>query len=582
MHPFFSRKDSEAASRTPLFRRSSERVRVIALLGMVSLGFGVVEARCAQPVKGEVLYNGIALPAVWPPRDRDPASRAPMPVPYLATRPEVVPIDVGRQLFVDDFLIENTTLRRTFHQPEEFAGNPILKAETALEINDGTRSGAIPHSGGVWYDHQKQVFKMWYMTGWYGGAALALSVDGLHWTRPDLGVVAGTNRIEEPNPELRWGMDHVVIDWRAANESERYKGLSFYHETPKGGGGKAYLSKDGVHWGKEVAATGPSGDRNTFFYNPFRKKWVFSIKTQALDATRSRARKYWENDDFVAGAKWKPNEPVFWLSADDLDQPDPVVGSPPEIYDLDVTAYESLLVGMFQVHKGPINSVAEKNRVPKTTELVIGYSRDGFHWDRPVRTPFVAASRQSGNWKKGYVHSVGGVLLVVRDRIFIYYGGFSGQAPKGPDMYAGGATGVAFLRRDGFASMDAPAAGGILTTRKLRFSGAHLFANVDAPNGELKAEVLDAAGQPIAPFTLENSLSVKADSTHQFLQWRGATDLAKLAGKEVRIRFHLRNGQLYSFWVSSHAKGFSDGYVAAGGPEFRGPVDSSTGFEPRR
>jgi hypothetical protein len=582
MDPLPLTSDIEAARRAPRVRPCGRRALIISLQVLASAGFGFVQASGAEPLQGEVLPNGIALPAIWPPRDRDPASRAPMPVPYLAARPEVVPIDVGRQLFVDDFLIENTTLSRTFHQPEEYAANPIMKAETALEINDGTRSGAIPHSGGVWYDHQQQVFKMWYMTAWYGGAALALSVDGLHWTRPDLGVVAGTNRIEEPNPDLRWGMDHVVVDWRAANQNERYKGLSFYHETPKGGGGKAYLSKDGVHWGAAVASTGPSGDRNTFFYNPFRKKWVFSIKTQALDATKSRARRYWEGDNFIAAAKWKPEDPVFWVSADDLDQPDPVVGNPPEIYDLDVTAYESLLVGMFQIHKGPINSIAEKNRVPKTTELVIGYSRDGFHWDRPVRTPFVAASRQAGHWKRGYVHSVGGVLLVVRDRIFIYYGGFSGQAPKGPDMYAGGATGVAFLRRDGFASMDAPAAGGILTTRKLRFSGAHLFANVDASRGELKAEVLDAAGRPIPPFTLENSLAVKANSTRQLLQWRGATDLAKLAGKELRVRFHLRDGQLYSFWVSPEAAGFSAGYVAAGGPEFRGPVDSPTGFEPRR
>jgi hypothetical protein len=35
--------------------------------------------------------------------------------PYLTSPPEVIPIDVGRQLFVDDFLIAETTLKRTFH-----------------------------------------------------------------------------------------------------------------------------------------------------------------------------------------------------------------------------------------------------------------------------------------------------------------------------------------------------------------------------------------------------------------------------------------------------------------------------------
>src|SRR5207237_9032447 len=62
---------------------------------------------------GEVLHNGIRLPVGWPPRP-DRLTREPMPVPYLQSPPAVIPIDVGRQLFVDDFLIERTTLRRTF------------------------------------------------------------------------------------------------------------------------------------------------------------------------------------------------------------------------------------------------------------------------------------------------------------------------------------------------------------------------------------------------------------------------------------------------------------------------------------
>ena len=60
------------------------------------------------------LYNGIQPPAEWPPRDVEPGGD-PLPVPYLANPPRVIPIDVGRQLFVDDFLIEYTTLRRVYH-----------------------------------------------------------------------------------------------------------------------------------------------------------------------------------------------------------------------------------------------------------------------------------------------------------------------------------------------------------------------------------------------------------------------------------------------------------------------------------
>ena len=54
----------------------------------------------------------------------------------------------------------------------------------------------------------------------------------------------------------------------------------------------------------------------------------------------------------------------------------------------------------------------------------------------------------------------------------------------------------------------------------------------------------------------------------------GADDLSALAGKPVRFRFHLRNGSLYSFWVSPETSGASHGYVAAGGPGFTGPADT--------
>ena len=83
-----------------------------------------------------LLYNGIVLSEDWPPRRTREGLLAfePMRVPYLENPPEVIPIDLGRQLFVDDFLIENTTLRRTFHRPEYWAGNPILKPEEAMGI----------------------------------------------------------------------------------------------------------------------------------------------------------------------------------------------------------------------------------------------------------------------------------------------------------------------------------------------------------------------------------------------------------------------------------------------------------------
>ena len=122
--------------------------------------------------------------------------------------------------------------------------------------------------------------------------------------------------------------------------------------------------------------------------------------------------------------------------------------------------------------------------------------------------------------------------------------------------------------------MDAAQAEGTLTTRVLRFAGKHLFVNLAAPDGELRAEVLDSDGKPIAPFTRDNCVPVRADSTLQAVTWKGATNLAAMAGTPVRLRFHLRNGSLYAFWVSPDATGASHGYVAAGGPGYTASTDT--------
>src|SRR5262249_32641241 len=111
------------------------------------------------------LYNGIRLATPWPPRRRGLSLR-PAPPPYLVDPPDVIPIDVGRQLFVDDFLIEETTLERIAHRPAYHAASPVLRPTTAWEKRDEyadrtkTRSNpaAMVFSDGVFHDPADRLF----------------------------------------------------------------------------------------------------------------------------------------------------------------------------------------------------------------------------------------------------------------------------------------------------------------------------------------------------------------------------------------------------------------------------------------
>ena len=71
--------------------------------------------------------------------------------------------------------------------------------------------------------------------------------------------------------------------------------------------------------------TGITADRGTFFKDPFRKRWVFSIKGYESETNEvyGRHRMYWDTltaDPFAEDVHWSDREPVLWAAADSLDQ----------------------------------------------------------------------------------------------------------------------------------------------------------------------------------------------------------------------------------------------------------------------
>jgi hypothetical protein len=528
----------------------------------------------ASAAAAEILYNGIVLPEVWPPRRSIEELRRGdvMAVPYLKAPPGVIPIEVGRQLFVDDFLIQETTLRRTFHKTQPYEGNPVLRPDKRWERIYRNPTTAMAFSDGVWWDPKDQLFKMWYMAARFGCTAYATSKDGLKWNKPVLDVRPRTNVVL-----LSTQRDSTTIwlDHDATDPAQRWKFFQFNRDSYMG---TVHTSPDGVHWSESVW-TGYCADRTTFFYNPFRKKWVFSLRDEAFKGPWDyksrpvkpigRSRRYVETGEFVKGAKWpdfaggrewREGEPVHWYASDRLDSagiPDGEMKA--ELYNLDATPYESLMLGLFSILRD--NSRADR---PKINDLMFGFSRDGFHWDRPLREAVIPVAEDAKAWNAANIQSVGGGCCIVGDRLYFYHSGRNAEAEQ---------TGVAFLRRDGFASMDGT---GALTTRPVRFSGKHLFVNATvAATGEVRAEIIGADGRVIAPFTAANCEPVTGDRTKAPVRWKGVTDLSAVAGQPVRIRFLVTTGSLFAFWVSADAGGASHGYVAAGGPSFTGARDTT-------
>lgn len=539
----------------------------------------------------ELLYNGIRLPDQWPPRNISYEAYEPMPVPYLDADqiPEVIPIDVGRQLFVDDFLIAETDLQRVYHQPVKHPDNPVLLPEEKYEQPFVSLS-AHP----VWYEAREQQFQMLYKAGAGGNRAayLAVSSDGVHWERPRLrkgsrpnllfteksfgGLLTTLSLIPHPTEPER---GYVGLYGRLTADEGFLDRCDNFVETP-----------DLLNWKllgvapKQVKV--PSAGRTIHPYdvsrvvwNPFRNVWVYNIKQHS--GPRRRCRFYRESPNFDDLWKLDSGNTVFWVGADRLDQGYPGFDErygirQLQLYDHDAVGYESLMLGTFAIWSGPENDVCEEEGVPKVTQLTLGYSRDGFHWHRPDRRPFLGVNREGGPGQLdfGYIRPAGRGCLIVGDQLHFYYSSASGVAPDGSrGIYHGRTVSLATLRRDGFASLEPVSGAGQLLTRPLRFSGGHLFVNCDARGGELRVDVVQSNGQTVPGFTQFDCQPVHSDSTRTEVRWRDGRDLAALAGQPIRFRFHLRNGKLFSFWVAAERSGASRGFVAAGGPGFTGPVD---------
>ncbi len=527
----------------------------------------------------QTLNNGITLPKVWPPQYQEPTVRHEMPVPYLQNKPAVLPINNGRQLFVDSFLISSTNLRSVYHTPNFYKGNPVLEPTEKWENTTEGAPYAAPFSDGIWYDEQEGIFKMWYLAGagtmhkqsnqtFY--TCYAESKDGKNWKKVNLDIVPGTNIVDtcdrdaatiwldrtEKNPDRRWKLFNI----QRRSTDKRWQIILKY-------------SADGRKWSRGVAQSGDVYDRSTAFYNPFTNRWALSLRWSTPVSSRSRA--YAENEDpeLLVSLTHRVRKDAadrnlrYWFAPDDKELRHPKYPEvEPGIYNFDVIAYESIMIGQYAAWCGPENGICKRDGIQKRNVISLGYSRDGFHFARPTHQPFMDVNETEGAWNWGNMQSINGTPLIVGDSLYFYSSGRRLNKIMW-DSYT--STGLATLRRDGFVSMHADNKEGYLTTEKLSFNGRYFFVNADvkAKGAQLRVELLDTDGNPIPGFTKRDCVVMRGtDKTKQQITWKGKQDLNELAGRTIRAKFYLTRGDLYAFWISPWESGESRGFTAGGGP----------------
>ena len=447
----------------------------------------------------------------------------------LSAEPTVYEQGSKLELFVDARQIASQRdVELRLHEPRE--AEVVLKFDAAWE---GKYSAYVT----VFRDHDqvRMVYRGWPELGakekGVSFACLAESRDGRLFTRPQLGLFEFQGSKQN---NIIWGdPSHNFTPFKdprpGVPSDQLYKALNSYKSPTGAKGLAAYASADGVHWrllsDEPVLTKGAFDSQNLAFWDPNLKLYrcyyrIFTNKIRTVAVATST--------DFLT---WSDPTPV------DLGEA------------LSEHFYTNATVPYFRAphyyFMFPKRYAKERHRLENHKEQGISdavflSSRDGIHFDRTFHEAFIRPGRDQLNWGDRSTMTAWGIVQTADDEMSIYYS----QHYRYPSAHM--RRGV--LRLDGIASAHASAKPGELITKPLRFTGKQLVLNyATSAAGSVRVEVQDEQGQPIKGYTLDDAPELYGDQIAEAYRWKNGTDVSALAGRAVRLRFALRDADVYSY-----------------------------------
>ncbi len=495
------------------------------------------------------------------------------------------PIQIGdqRQVFIDGlFLTDAKGVEIIVHPPRK-SGEMCIKPERPWE-----KGGIGPYSS-VLFDGK--TYHMWYHamdsvqwdTGHTNGCVgYATSADGIHWERVPAGLVA-YHGDRQNNIVFGHGANGVILGQDAgmvfldpkAPTEQRFRMVCRF--GPEGSGLRIYSSGDGIHWKlthPSVLTARPEEKRshldsqNVIFWDDALNKYVAYVRYNRPER-RGRARSISRGEsDRLGGFPVVQDMPVVFQPDDqDLKEDDlPAV----DFYTSAAVKYPWAARAHFMF---PTTYFHYSGRLPEFTkespinagplDTQFAASRDGIKWERYDRRPFVPLGMK-GEFDWGCVRMLWGLVPDKTGReMYLYYRGGEwlhgwDRNEKNKSILTSKGLGATqditcisrvISRRDGFTSVRGIYTGGEFTTPPVVFSGKRLVLNVDtSATGMVRVGILDENGAPLEGFKPEQcDLIHTANEINRGVSWRGNPDVSQLAGKPVRLKFLVRDADLYAF-----------------------------------
>jgi hypothetical protein len=477
-----------------------------------------------------------------------------------AARAEVCDIGDRRQLFLDDWLIaETTNVRREAGVVSKHPGNPIIRRDKPWDASRTDLYGSAVN------DPDNKRIQLFYSAnnvpnGHEDRLAYAESRDGgKTWTKPEFDLIPyrehkRTNIVMLP-PSLVFAGPCVFRDPHETDPARRYKLFtSSYPDTAYLGIPRIYLHRGHFLYRDFKAKLPPNcGELGMYVgYSPDGIHWRCAARPLSSMLSDTTQAALWDEriGKYVAyvRARTDRGRSVARMTSADFEtwsEPKVVLeGTQAQsLYSMGVTPYQGIYIGTPWIFDQP--SEVKGGRVI-WPELAV--SRDGVKWQRLfVGTPLVPPGPKGSPDSRQI--RLAGSLVVLADRILLFYGQ-TDRPHTSVDMRID--IGMATMRLDGFAPMVAGDTPGHILTKPLIHRAGQLRMNAAvSPGGYVKAQLEDASGRPLKGYTIDECAAATGDSIDTLVRWRDHEKVRPAGSSGTRLRLVLRRVKLYSFRIAS-------------------------------
>lgn len=455
-----------------------------------------------------------------------------------------------REIFVDDFLIaslKNAALR--LHEPRD--EGPVLNYDLAWE---GPFCGydTILLDGGT--------YRLYYR-GKAGGAdgsgevtCYAESNDGIHWIKPKLGLYPADGSTQNNIILNAAGVTHnfsPFLDSRpGVPHSERFKALGgvIDHHNPAGGL-RAYASGDGIHWTpfhpEPVMTKGAFDSQNISFWSAAENGYVCFFRTFTGGVTTAtewkaaglRTVSRATSPDFI---HWSEAVPMRFEPPQEthlyISQTQPYFRAP-HLY---IATGARFMEGRQALSAEEAAAIkVSPNYFKDASDTVLLSSRDGRSFQQTFRGALIRPGLRHNEWTSRTGYPALNVVPTGAEQMSLFVNQDYAQPTAHLRRYS--------MRTDGFASVHAPYEGGEFTTKTLRFEGRELEINfATSAAGGIRVEIQDEAGVPVPGYAAADCKEILGNRIAGRVQWKSGKDVSKLAGQTVRLRFLMKDADLFA------------------------------------